>query len=228
MWRSHEEGSLPSLAQQQMLSPDDLVWPITYRFVAAGGSGFTSWEMTVEAADLNGLHDESVALGPALFKSTIATAICASISLVYFDYLIHKLSPAASIGGGGFNHGLQIGTPAPRDKSAAITFNTGHMDTNGRRRHFLYGMPFNWQNGSLLTDRGWDGAMNYAFLLAMGLQNHTFDGQLQHLIAYWHAIPPVVGNFYGVGFRRVTSYNVYQYVDKAPDLSDGLWPPSGT
>jgi hypothetical protein len=219
---------MPTLSQLSMLAAADITWPISYRFVAAGGTNFTSWEISVDAPGLNGMHDESVALGPEIFSNTIATAICSSIDLVYFDYVIHRLSPIPSIGSGGSKRGRIFGTPAPRIKSACIGFNTGHSDSFGRRQHYLYGMPFNWQDGAMLTERGWDGAMGYAHLLAMGMQKHFIDGNLQHLIAYWGVIPAEVGNFWGVGFRRVTSYNVFQYVDKAPELSENLWPPSGT
>lgn len=219
---------MSSLATLQMLGLDDVVWPVTYRFVAQGGRNWTSWEMTVDAFGLNGMRDESIALGPRLFDSTIATAICTSVDLVYFDYLIHKLAPAPSIGGGGFHRGHIFSTPAPRDKTACLTFNTGHGDTFGRRRHYLYGMPINWQDGALLTNRGWDGCMAYAHMLSMGMSGQFIGGDLQHLIAYWNVVPQTPTNFWGIGFRRVTSYNVFQYVEKAPELSTELWPPTGS
>ncbi len=217
---------MSALSQLNMLDASELVWPLTFRYVAQGGRGWTSWEISVDAPGLNGLHDESVALGSQLWASSIATAITSSVDLVYFDYVIHKVAPLPSISGGGGYSGRLSGTPAPRDKSCCISFNTEHMDSYGRRRHYLYGMPFNWQDGQLLTPRGWDGAMQYAFLLAMGLSASYSGGTLQHLIAYWNVVPSTLDNLLGVGFRRVASYNVFQYVEKAPDLSDSLWPPT--
>jgi hypothetical protein len=211
-----------------MLDITDLVWPVTYRWVVSHPTGFSSWEISVDAFNLNGKHDETVALGSRLFNATIATAICTSTRLEYYDYFIYKEAPAPSLTGGAGATGKLFGTPAPRRSSAVVTFNTGHSDSYGRRQHALYGMPYAWQDGTFLTERGWDGVMGYAHLLAMGLQGQHFAGELQHLIAYWHVLPLSVPNFFGVAFRRVTSYNVFQYVEKAPELSTGLWPPTGS
>lgn len=216
---------MSALSGLRMLGASDLSWPITYRFVAQGGRGFTSWEMSVDAADLAGKHDESVALGRLLFSATIATAICSSVALVYYDYIIHKEAPLGSIAPGGGAHGRLFSTPAPRNKSAVVGFVTEHDDRFGRARHYLYGMPFNWQDGDFLTDRGWDGAIAYAHTLALGMSAVFSGGQLQHLIAYWGVIPATLDNLLGVGFRRVASYNVFQHVDKAPEISENLWPP---
>lgn len=219
---------MPTLSGLKMLSSDDLVWPITYRYVAQGGRGLTSWELTVDVPSLEGDRDHSIALGIPLFNNTIATAICTSIDLLYFDYVIHKFSPIPGISGSGGARGLRFGTPAPRTKTACLTFNTEHSDSYGRRQHYLYGMPFTWQDGDFLTGSGWSGAMGYAHLLATGMHSHFSSGSMQHLIAYFGVVPPAVGNFWGVGFRRVASYNVFQYVDKAPELSASLWPPSAS
>jgi hypothetical protein len=219
---------MPSLAELQMLDVSDLVWPVTYRWVVSHPTGFSSWEISVDAFNLNGHHDETVALGGRLFTASIATAICTSTRLEFFDYFIHKTMAAPSISGGAGLTGKLFGTPAPRRSSAALTFNTGHSDSYGRRQQYLYGMPNAWQDGAFLTNAGWDGVMGYAYLLAMGLQGQHFAGELQHLIPYWHVLPTSVPNFFGVAFRRVTSYNVFQYVEKAPELSTGLWPPTGS
>lgn len=209
-----------------MIGIDDLSWPVSYRFNLQSGSGPMSWETTVDVPAFNGLHDETVALGLQLFNYTIATAICSSVVLLYYDYLIHKEGPAVSIAGGFGGGGRLFGTPAPRNKSGVLTFNTEHDDKNGRRRHYLYGMPFNWQDANGLTSRGWDGCMGYGHLLAMGLQAHSGAGNLQQLIAYWNVLPSTIGNVYGVAFRRVLSYNVFQHTDKAPDQFTPLWPPT--
>jgi hypothetical protein len=217
---------MSSLSQLRMLGIDDLTWPVTYRYNCQGGSGWTSWEMSVDVPALNGLKDETIALGDRLFASTIATAICSSIDLVYYDYTIHKLGPAVSIAGGFSTGGRQFGTPAPRNHSGVVGFNTEHDDSYGRRRHYLFGMPNNWQDANGLTDRGWDGCMNYAHLLAMGLSGAFGAGMMQLLIAYWGVLPFSVPNVFGVAFRRVASYNVFQHTDKAPDGHNLLWPPT--
>lgn len=219
---------MSALSQLDMLGVDDLTWPITYRYVVAGGRGWTTWELSVDVPKLNAKIDESIQYGIQFFNATIATAICTSIDLVYFDYFLHKGAAVPGIFGPGEGRGKLFSTPAPRDKSAVISFNTGHMDKWGRRRHFLFGMPFNWQDGNLLTERGWDGAMHYAQLLAISLNAHFIGGDLQHLVAIWNVLPHTLDNPFGVAFRRVTSYNVFQYVDKAPDISEDLWPPTGS
>lgn len=216
---------MSALSQIRMLDFDDLYWPLTFRFVCGGARGYTSWEMTVDAPQLNGKHDESLDFGTALWSASIATAITRSINLLYYDYVIWKEAPGPSIGSGGGVKGRRIGTPAPRDKSGVLTFNTGHDDRWGRRRHYLYGMPFEWQDANGLTEKGWDGLMGYGHMLSMALSAGEAGGGLQLLNTYWGVIPPTVGNFWGVGFRRVTSYNVFQHTDKAPDLSEQLWPP---
>jgi hypothetical protein len=216
---------MSALSMLKMLGADELTWPATYRYVCQGGGGWTSWEITVDVPAFNGLHDETVALGSRLWDASIATAICSSIDLVYFDYMIHKESPAASIAGGFTNSGRLFGLPAPRRSSGVLTFNTHHDDQYGRRRHYLYGMPNNWQDANGLTSRGWDGCMAYAQLLAMGLSSHFGAGMMQLLVAYWNVVPVTLDNLYGVGFRRVASYNVFQHTDKAPDLPSTSWPP---
>lgn len=184
-----------------------------------------SWEISVDVPVFNGLVDESRALGSALWANTVATATCSSLVLLYYDYLIHKASPAVSIAGGFGNNGRIPLTPAPRNKSGVLSFNTHHDDGYGRRRHYLYGMPNNWQDQNGLTSRGWDGCMAYAHLLAIGLQNHSGAGLMQHLIPYWNVVPASIDNLFGVAFRRVLSYNVFQHTDKAPDVFTTLWPP---
>lgn len=212
----------------RVLEASDLTWPVTYRFNCQGGGRLMSWEMSVDAFALNGLHDETVALGPALFTASIATAISSSISLLYYDFLIHKESPAPSIGGGAFAGGRQFALPAPRAKTGVIALETGIDDERGYRRHYLNGMPNNWQDENGLTSRGWDGAMAYAHLLCMGMSGSLLGGQLQLLLAYWNILPRTIDNFFGVGFRRVTSYSVFQYTEKAPGTGEAIWPPTGS
>jgi len=208
-----------------MLGLDDLTWPCTYRFNCQSGSGPMSWELSVDIPAFNGLPDESRAIGGAIWNSTVATATTSSLVLLYYDFLIHKAGPAVSIAGGFGLSGRQFGTPAPRNKSGVLTFNTHHGDRYGNRRHYLYGMPNNWQDANGLTSRGWDGCMAYAHLLAMGLQAHNGAGMMQHLIPYWNVVPADINNLFGVAFRRVASYSVYQHTDKAPDQFTTLWPP---
>lgn len=187
-----------------------------------------SWELSVDVPVFNGLHDETVKLGLELWNYTIATAISSSVVLLFMDYAIHKEQPAVSIAGGFGSHGQRFETPAPRSKSGVLSFNTHHDDGNGRRRHYLYGMPNNWQGTNGLTSRGWDGCFAYAHLLAMGLQSHSGAGNIQHLLAYWNVLPVTLDNLYGVAFRRVLSYNVFEHTDKAPDQFTTLWPPTGS
>lgn len=219
---------MPTLESLKMISMDDLAWPVSFRFVAQGARNWTSWEMTVDIPAFVGKGDETKAIASTLFSASIATAICSSVSVVYIDYLIHKANPGASILGPNFARGRRFGTPAPRDKSGVIGFNTEHDDSYGRRRHYLYGMPFDWQDENGLTSRGWDGCMQYAQLLTMGLSAHFGAGEMQLLLAYWGVVPATINNFWGVGFRRVVSYNVFQYTDRAPELSADLWPPTGS
>lgn len=213
---------------KRMLAIDDLTWPVTFRYVAAGGRGMTSWEISVDVPGFDGKVDETKALAVPLFSASIATAICTSVDLVWVDYIIHRNAPGAGILGGGFAGGRRFGTPAPREKSGVLSFNTEHGDKYGKRRHYLYGMPIDWQDENGLTSKGWDGAMGYAHLLTMGLSGHFGAGQMQMLLAYWDVVPRTVGNFYGVAFRRVVSYNVFEHTDKAPELSTDLWPPTGS
>jgi len=219
---------MPTLSELKMIGIDDLTDPITYRFIGQGGRGWTSWEISVDAPGMLGTTEMETPLGPLLFQASIATAITSSIDLVYYDYIYHKRSPAVGLGAGGGARGIRSGTPAPRDKSGVLTFGTDHDDKYGRRRHYLYGMPYNWQDGNLLTDRGWDGCMGYAHLLAAGMHSRWIGGDFQHLIAYWNVLPASVPNVFGVAFRYVRSYNVFQYVEKAPELSETLWPPTGS
>jgi len=184
--------------------------------------------MSVDAPTLNGKPDESVALGRWLFDFSIATAICSSIDLVYYDYFLHKVHAVPSIAGGLGARGHLSGTPAPRARSGVVGWNTDHADRDGRKRHYLYGMPRTWADENGLTSAGWDGVMGYAHLLAMGLQGHFGHGQMQLLIPYWNVIELDLGNFFGVAFRRVASFNVFQHTDKAPGISEDLWPPSPT
>ena len=156
-------------AALKMEEISDFSWPISYRFIAQGNRGYTSWEISVDAPFLNGHHDESVALGASLWSASIATAISRSVVLLYYESLIHKEAPIPGIASGGGARGRRFDLPAPRDRSGVITFNTHHADAYGRRRHYLYGMPNAWQQERRLTSTGLDGMMGYAHLLAIGM-----------------------------------------------------------
>lgn len=211
-----------------MLRIDDITWPVTYHFVASSGSGFFSWELSFDIPSLNTLEEETKAYGGEVWKASIATAICSSVRLEYWETLMHKVSPAAGIGVDAGARGRIIATPAPRDHTAIIGFNTDHADSFGRRRFYLYGMPHSWYGPNGLSEAGWTGAMGFAHLLAIGCSHHFGAGLQQLLLPYWNVIPADLGNIYGVAFRRVSSYNVFQFDERAPDANLTLWPPAGS
>lgn len=215
---------MPSLTSLEMLGTADLTWPISFRYVMLGSHGWTQTDLSVDAPDLNGNHDASIAVGARLWRAAVATATTTSTQLAYFLCVIWKLSPFAELGSSLFTSGVHFGSSAPRARSGVLITHTGHADDYAARRTFAFGMPSAWQNGDTLTSAGWDNLLMLAHAQAMGLSAAYLGGGLQLLHMYPNVVPSSVENLTGVGFRRVTAWRVCEYVDKAPDFSDALWP----
>lgn len=205
------------------LTLDDLVWPLSARYHITTPFGSTQHELHVDAPGLNGDEQHSLALLPALWAASIATAISFRCRINFFEYVIWKARPLPQIGISDGARGSRFETPAGREESGVLLFHTGHADNYAARRVFAAGMPRNWQSQGLLTERGWDGMMQWAHMMSMGMSSYFNGGQVQLLLAYPGLIPPKPENITGIAFRLVTDIRVCQYTDKAPEGTVAPW-----
>lgn len=178
----------------------------------------------MDVPPLNGLHDESVAIASRLWAAIVAPATTINVSLVYSEVIVWKLAPLPELVGSPGYTGLHGGAAAPRDRCAVTVFHTGHPDDFAARRYFHFGMPATWRDGDLISSAGWDNVMAWAQAVAMATAAAFVGGTMQQLLMYPGVVDQTPENLLGVAFRRVSSLRVCHYLDKAPDLSLGLWP----
>lgn len=207
-----------------MLDPDELVWPVSVRYHLRSGFGLTSQVLHFDVPGLNGDIPHTRSLINVLWLSAIAPAITRSVRLDWYEYVIWKSAPLPQIGAPFNSRGNRFDTPARRDDTGVLLLESGHRDDYGSRRLFAAGMPIGWSNSGLLTEAGWDGLMDWAFLITMGMSAYFSGGSLQLLLGYPGFMPPTVENLTGMQFRLATSIRVCQYTDRAPDEGPAIWP----
>jgi len=205
------------------LEPGELNDPVRFRYEVR-----TNWGRMVQNVDVDIMIDLDDSdyygiIGGAIWNGAIATAICATVNLeLVWLYRWRAAGAPFPTVPAGINRGRRFATPTGQAHSAIVMMCTGHPDDYGARRLDLPNTPASWQAGGLLTDRGWDGLMQFAHGFKMGLAGSEIGGDLQHLIAYPGIVDPTPDNLSGTWLRKVTHLKVLQYTDKAPDWDGGV------
>lgn len=205
-----------------MLAPNELVWPITWRYTVRAGWGLTQQELTVECPQLAGKPGASKDLGLLIWGSSLALASTTDVSMLEWSTICWRGDaieiPDVALGA----HGAQGPPGTDRANSGQLVLHTGHLDTWARRRLPLPSLPVGWVNGRRLSFQGWNALLTLAEGMIIGLQLAQFGGPYQQLIAYDGLFEPSLGNFRGVAFRRVMKVRVCQDTDRAPEPPGGL------
>lgn len=215
---------MPTLGELSMIAPGDLEWPLSFRYNIRTSFGWTQNEIHVNVPAMTDKPDLAPALGWELWRGVVAPATCWSSSVDFMQYVVWHQAPVGLPYVGLENRGTRFETSCSRDQCAVLLLHTGDRDDAAGRRLFLPGMPRTWQADGVLTSRGWDACMELAHGVAMGMNVGTIGAECQLLNAYPGIVPPTVENLGGVGFRRIASLRVCQFVDKAPDQSSAIWP----
>lgn len=213
-----------SAADQKLLTPDQLTWPLSFRFTTQAPWGETRQELSVDAPGLAGSIEGSMALGEELWRRVVAPATSRDVSLLTWDTVVWKLAPVPFTSAPIFAKGLLSRTAAPRADTPVVVMHSGHTDDRGTRRFFLAGSPLEWSHEGVLTNAGKLAAEGWAQMAVMGLCSHLTGSPFVWLLAYPRALPESMLNPSGVAFRRVEFLRVPTLTEKAPDPSGASWP----
>lgn len=215
---------MPTAEQQQLLTLDQLVWPISFQYVLTSEQGLTQQNITVEAPGLWGQHEASSTLGKLLWRFGLAPASTSSTVLSALQMMCWKDMMVPSFLPGGGAQGTQWGTTAPRSECAVLVSHTGHEDAKGRRRLFLPGTPSRWVKDGMLNRAGCEELQTLARGLILGIGHATGAAAAQWMHYYPAAIDPPGGGPKQVGFRRVNHVRVCLFTERTPDPSVAAFP----
>lgn len=215
---------MPSAQDLQMIDRGGLFWPCSARYIVQTRFGWTEQTLSF---DLFGCQN-TPALTPvvlwSLWTRLVAPATVRSSSLVWMEWVAWHSTPLAQPYVGPFTQGTIVEGTRSRDEQLVIVMHSGHADDYAGRRFFLPGTSVAWSENGVLTQRGWDNGMNMLNAWAMGALAWYCSGQISLIHAYPGAVDVTTSNLAGVAYRLVSDLRLCQYVDKAPTLSENLWP----
>lgn len=215
---------MPSASDLGMIDRGGLFWPCSARYIVQTRFGWTEQTLSF---DLFGCQN-TPALTPvvlwALWSRLVAPATVRSSSLIWLEWVAWHSTPLAMPYVGPFTQGQIVERTRSRDEQLCIVLHSGHADDYAGRRFFLPGTPIGWSEDGMLTQRGWDNGMNMLNAWAMGALAWYVSGQISLIHAYPGAVDVTTSNLAGVAYRLVSDLRLCQYVDKAPTLSENLWP----
>lgn len=207
-----------------MLAISALQWPCSARYIMQTRFGYTEQTLSFDLIGLGTQPDKTPAVLWALWSLLVAPATVRSTQLAWIEWVAWKQTPLAMPYVGLFAEGRIFERTRSRDQQLVVVLHSGHPDDYAGRRFFLPGTPIGWSDGSMLTRTGFDNGMDMISAWAMGCMAYFCGGEVALLNAYPGVLPPELSNLAGVAFRRVSDLRLCQYVDKAPELSDQLWP----
>lgn len=207
-----------------MQGPNDYAWPVSYRFHIDGPWGRSQYDLTVDVPALAGLPVETGKFGRLLWLSTVAHATSILVNCWKYEAWAWKSAagfcPPDSPPGVGF----RLGAAAGRLDAGCVMMHTGHLDHYALRRLAIGGIPAAWVNEGLLTRAGMGALESLAQTWLIGLRGVDTGGPAQWLLAYPHVVQPGLGNFFGVGLRRVDFLRVTHHTTRAPEPAGSPWP----
>lgn len=208
----------------QVETPEQYVWPVTYRFHFRAPWGDTQQELSVDAPELEGQLQQSFNLGAELWSRAIAPAISRDVSCIAWDTVCWKHIAAGFPAALPQMLGGVLEAPLPRDNTPVAVLHTGHADDLSRRRFFFPGAPASWVASRMLTLEGWDRLEDWGVAMGAGLSRSRTNAPMQLLLAYPQLLPPSIENPSGVAFRPVRHIRGMLLTARAPDPSAQPWP----
>jgi len=210
--------------EETLVRLDQLTWPISWRFTISAPWGQYAQVITVEAPELFGEREKSQKLGELVYQSLVASATTFQTRCIYIETVVWR--------GGSFPwpsspdqlRGDHFAASTARHDTGVLVLHTGHADGLARRRFYLGGMPSTWTSGRLLNVEGAERLQELARGMIVGLVTGSGHLPMRLLLAYPRKLD--LGGVFGpvVGFRFVEHIRVCQYTERAPDLSEELWP----
>lgn len=215
---------MPIPEHLRMIRLDQLQWPVTYRFMTSSPHGFSSTELTLDMWRMIDRPEETKSAGPLIWERSVALATSRSVRLELVEVMMWKLPTGPQIVDPGDHVGRNALAPSDREHSLIIAMHDNVVDRRSTRRLAIFGFPRVWHRDGVLTSDGWDVGMQLGNVMGMSFSHDYIGGGFQQL-HHWTGVEQFsLDNIFGVAFRRVTSWSVCQYVDKAPDYELGLWP----
>lgn len=215
---------MPSAQDLQMIDRGGLFWPCSARYIVQSRFGYTEQTLSFDLFGCQNTPSLTPVILWDLWTRMVAPATVRSSSLVWLEWVAWHSTPLAMPYVGPFTQGRIVERTRSRDEQLCIVMHSGHADDFAGRRFFLPGTPIGWSEDGVLTQAGWDNGMNMLNAWAMGSLAWYCSGQISLIHAYPGAVDVTTSNLAGVAYRLVSDLRLCQYVDKAPTLSENLWP----
>lgn len=215
---------MPTASDLELYPITDFHMPVSVRYVMHTPFGWTTSVFTFDIYDLDSDLSKLGACLWAAWNAVVAPATTVRTTLWYLEFVNWHTSPLAQLYVGLPQVGRFVERVGARDEQGVIILHDEKHDELSGRRFFTPGMPAAWAADGMLTDAGWDGLMNLINGWAMGLMGYFVGGSFSLFNVHVGVIDPSLSNPAGAGLRLVHSLRACQYVDKAPDLTVGLWP----